>query len=56
MIFSLDYGDADFEQVVERFATAAREMQDDGWWWVGTAQTNKSVKRSIVGEMLRHWR
>ena len=56
MIFSLDYGDADFEQVVERFAMAARNMQDDGWWWVGTAQTNKSVKRSIVGEMLRHWR
>ena len=55
MIFSLNYGDADFEQVVERFATAAREMQADGWWWVGAAQTNKSVKRSILGEMLRHW-
>jgi glutamate-1-semialdehyde 2,1-aminomutase len=56
MIFSLNYSGPDFEQVVERFATAAREMQDDGWWWVGTAQTNKSVKRSILGEMLRHWR
>jgi glutamate-1-semialdehyde 2,1-aminomutase len=56
MIFSLNYGSADFEQVVERFAMAAREMQDDGWWWVGPTQTNKSVKRNILREMLRHWR
>jgi glutamate-1-semialdehyde 2,1-aminomutase len=56
MIFSLTYSDAEFEQVVERFALAAQEMQADGWWWVGAAQTNKSVKRSILGEMLRQWR
>jgi glutamate-1-semialdehyde 2,1-aminomutase len=56
MIFSLNYSGADFDQVIERFAAAAREMLGDGWWWVGAEQTNKSVKRGILGEMLRHWR
>jgi glutamate-1-semialdehyde 2,1-aminomutase len=56
MIFSLAYSGSQFEQVVDRFAAAAREMQDDGWWWVGPAQTNKSVRRTILKEMLRHWR
>ena len=56
MIFSLAYSGSDFERVVDRFAAAAREMQDDGWWWVGPEQTNKSVRRTILKEMLRHWR
>lgn len=31
LIFSLDYDDADFEAVCQRFVAAARRMQADGW-------------------------
>ncbi len=33
LIFSLNYTEADFEAVAERFVAAARAMQHDGWWW-----------------------
>ncbi len=33
LIFSLNYTDADFAAVAERFVAAARAMQRDGWWW-----------------------
>lgn len=54
LIFSLNYTDADFEAVSQRFVAAARAMQADGWWWHGHdgAMTNKSIKRGIVREML----
>lgn len=52
LIFSLNYTDADFEQVAERFMAAAREMQQDGWWWHDAALTNKAIKRGILREML----
>ncbi|SFL86803.1 aminotransferase class III-fold pyridoxal phosphate-dependent enzyme [Variovorax sp. OV329] len=51
LIFSLNYSDADFEAVCERFVAAARAMQADGWWWHGEALTNQSIKRGIVREM-----
>ena len=55
-IFSLDYTDADFEAVAERFVTAARTMEEDGWWWVDAAASNRSIKRRILREMLIHYR
>ena len=55
LIFSLDYSDADFELVVQRCAEAAREMAADGWWWEGSALTNRAIKRGILREMLRQW-
>jgi glutamate-1-semialdehyde 2,1-aminomutase len=51
-IFSLDYTDADFEAVADRFVAAAEAMERDGWWWCDPAATNKSVKRGILKEML----
>jgi glutamate-1-semialdehyde 2,1-aminomutase len=53
-IFSLNYTEADFMAVVERFVTAARKMADDGWWWADPATTNKSIRRAILKEMLSH--
>jgi glutamate-1-semialdehyde 2,1-aminomutase len=54
LIFSLNYTEADFEAVVERFVAAARKMHEDGWWWSDPAATNKSIKRAILREMLSH--
>jgi glutamate-1-semialdehyde 2,1-aminomutase len=52
LIFSLDYGDDDFEAVCGRFLAAARAMERDGWWWSSPALTNRSIKRSILREMI----
>jgi glutamate-1-semialdehyde 2,1-aminomutase len=52
LIFSLDYRDADFDAVADRFVAAARAMDRDGWWWCDPAATNKSIRRGILKEML----
>jgi glutamate-1-semialdehyde 2,1-aminomutase len=52
LIFSLNYTDADFDTVVDRFVAAARAMEQDGWWWSAPATTNKSIKRAILKEMI----
>jgi glutamate-1-semialdehyde 2,1-aminomutase len=54
IIFSLNYTDADFEAVADRFVAAAKAMQQDGWWWADPAATNKSIKRRILREMIAH--
>lgn len=54
LIFSLNYTDADFEAVADRFVAAARAMQQEGWWWSGPALTNKSIKRRILREIIAH--
>ncbi len=53
LIFSLDYTDADFAAVADRFVAAARAMQRDGWWWHNPALSNKTIKRTILKEMIR---
>jgi glutamate-1-semialdehyde 2,1-aminomutase len=51
-IFSLNYSEADFAEVAHRFEAAAREMKQDGWWWVGAGQSNKAIRRRLLREML----
>jgi glutamate-1-semialdehyde 2,1-aminomutase len=51
LIFSLNYGDAEFGAVRERFVAAASAMARDGWWWSDPALTNRSIKRGILREM-----
>ena len=53
LIFSLNYSDADFTAVLERFVQAAKVMQAEGWWTSDAALSNKAIKRSILLEMLR---
>ena len=51
-IFSLNYTDADFAEVMQRFVAAASKMKEDGWWWHDAAMTNKTIRRQIMREML----
>ena len=52
LIFSLNYTDADFAEVADRFVAATEKMKRDGWWWHDAALTNKGIKRQILKEML----
>jgi glutamate-1-semialdehyde 2,1-aminomutase len=54
LIFSLNYSQADFDAVADRFVAAARSMQQDGWWWADPAATNKSIRRKILREIVAH--
>ena len=55
LIFSLNYSEADFEAVAERFVAAAEAMRRDGWWETGALATDKAIKRRILREMLAHY-
>jgi glutamate-1-semialdehyde 2,1-aminomutase len=52
LIFSLNYDDADFDAVVQRFVAAAGEMAADGWWHQSAGLSDKAIKRSLLREML----
>lgn len=52
LIFSLNYSDADFTQVVDCFERAGRRMSADGWWWNGHHLTNRDLKRRVLRETL----
>jgi glutamate-1-semialdehyde 2,1-aminomutase len=54
LIFSLNYTDADFDAVADRFVAAAKAMREDGWWWSHPATTNKSIRRRILREIIAH--
>jgi glutamate-1-semialdehyde 2,1-aminomutase len=57
LIFSLNYTDADFAAVVDRFVAAARTMQRDAWWWSHAGLTNKVLRRQVLNELLQAaWR
>jgi glutamate-1-semialdehyde 2,1-aminomutase len=53
LVFSLAYGDTEFDAVVERFVAAARAMQADGWWWRDASLSNRAIRRSLLREALR---
>ncbi|WP_216856083.1 aminotransferase class III-fold pyridoxal phosphate-dependent enzyme [Acidisphaera sp. S103] len=54
LIFSLNFSEADFDAVADRFVAACEAMQRDGWWWTGATMTNRSIKRRILREMWTH--
>jgi len=54
LIFSLNYTDADFAAVADRFVAAGEAMQRGGWWWRDPHVTNKTIKRRILREMMAH--
>ena len=57
LIFSLNYTDADFKEVADRFVAAAQAMQRDSWWWSRAGVTNKDLRRQVLRELLQTaWR
>ena len=52
LIFSLDYDNAAFAEVVARFVRAAQAMQSDGWWWSAPGTTNRMLRRQVLRETL----
>ena len=54
LIFSLNYTEADFEAVADRFVAAAQAMQRSGWWWEDPLTSNRNIKRRILREMAAH--
>jgi glutamate-1-semialdehyde 2,1-aminomutase len=55
LIFNLAYTAADYDAVVERLLAAAAEMQRDGWWWTPPGQTNRSIRKAMLREVLQAW-
>ena len=54
LVFSLNFSEADFEAVAERFLAAAEAMRADGWFETGALATDRAIKRRILREMLSH--
>ena len=52
LILSHNFTEKEYEAVMERFVSAATAMQEDGWWWHADDLTNRSIKRTILHEML----
>src|SRR3954470_24024254 len=52
LIFSLNYTDAGFGEVADRFVAATEKMKRDGWWWHDASLTDKGIKRQILKELL----
>jgi glutamate-1-semialdehyde 2,1-aminomutase len=54
MVFTLDFSDADFEEVSRRMAAACTQMKADGWW--DAAPSSKALKRQLIQETWQAWR
>jgi len=54
LIFSLNYTQADFDAVADRFVAAAKAMEADGWWWSPPGASNKTIRRRILREIVAH--
>jgi glutamate-1-semialdehyde 2,1-aminomutase len=51
LIFSLNYSDSDFEEVIARFVKACDKMKEAQWFWAPPELTNKGIRRNIFKEM-----
>jgi len=50
-IFSLAYGDAEFDAVADRFVAAARAFERDGWAWGPPGASDRDLRRRLLREV-----
>ena len=53
MIMSLNFTDEQFDEVINRFVRAARQMSEDSWWWHAPELTDKQIQKQLATEMLQ---
>jgi glutamate-1-semialdehyde 2,1-aminomutase len=53
LIFNFAFEDEHFADFCQRFILAAQAMQNDGWWWTGQGQSNRTIRREVMREMVR---
>ena len=52
IIMSHDFTEDEYEEVMHKIISAAKEMKNDGWWWQNEGLTNKSIKLKVVRELV----
>jgi glutamate-1-semialdehyde 2,1-aminomutase len=52
LIFSLNYDDVQFDEVVRRFVAAGLAMREGGWWHAQAGASNRQIRRSVLREMM----
>jgi len=52
IVWSLNYSAEDVEAVLTRFVAAARQMQDDGFFWTDPALTNAAIQRQVARDVI----
>ena len=52
LIFPLNMDGSVFQDVLDRFIAACRQMQAEGWWWSDGRQSNKAIRRAVLRELL----
>lgn len=52
LIFSLNYSEQEFNEVLSRFVLACEAMQKNKWFWAPAQLSNKLIRRKILKEML----
>ncbi len=53
MIMSLNFDDAMFESLCDRFVQAAKNMQQAGWWWTPDTHQQQPIRKQVFKEMLK---
>lgn len=52
-IFCHNFGQKDFEEVMEKMIAAAEAMKADGWWWRNPELTNSSIQKQFLFNALK---
>jgi glutamate-1-semialdehyde 2,1-aminomutase len=51
LIFSLNYSDAQFDEVLKKFVSACESMKSAQWFWAPSDLSNKKIRKGILKEM-----